>query len=91
MKECPYCHAKISDEASFCLYCMQELKERQSVEQKKAGGKKILFGVFISGGLLLAGLASALFFLFRSPSTPSAPVSNFLPSFESFRSAIRDA
>lgn len=32
MKECPYCHAAIPEDASFCLYCMRELAPRTKAE-----------------------------------------------------------
>lgn len=42
MKKCPYCHAELQDEASFCLYCMRNLTDKETVEApKKRISKKV--------------------------------------------------
>ena len=51
MKKCPYCHAELQDEASFCLYCMRNLIDKATIETPK---KRISKKVKITISILLA-------------------------------------
>ena len=61
MKRCPFCKADIEDNASFCLYCMKSLEEKQKV----SGGIKVKNKVplLLIIGLLLIFAAGALVFV----------------------------
>lgn len=56
MKECPFCKAKIQENARFCLYCMKSLDEKQPVSPPK---RRRSF-LFIAGAVLLMVLLLVL-------------------------------
>ncbi len=56
MKQCPFCKAKIEENARFCLYCMTSLEEKQKQETPADANKRwkhILFAVLVLVALLV--------------------------------------
>ena len=82
MKECPYCHAKLSDEASFCLYCMKELNRREVVRAEEKPRRNLFVPILAVSLALLAGL---ILFLTLRPSDQLHARSFALPQFSVFQ------
>ena len=64
MKKCPYCGAKIEENAKVCLYCMKELQEKEQFSpfRLRLGGRWLFAALSLLLALLLAAGA---FFLLR--------------------------
>lgn len=73
MKNCPYCSAKIAENANFCIFCMQNLAEKTIIKPKKIFSKPVkrLSACLLA---LLITLSSA-FLLYRpNGELPNPPV-----------------
>lgn len=63
MKTCPYCHAELHDEATFCLYCMRSLEEKQKVETPKRRIRKrikILICAIVAAAIVIGSVCAVL-------------------------------
>lgn len=64
MKSCPNCGAQLPDDASFCVYCMRELTEKEAVRTlaSRRRKKRVRIVCLILAGTLLfaAGTATGL-------------------------------
>ena len=58
MKQCPFCKAKIEENARFCLYCMTSLEEKQKQEAPVEPNKrwKVILSAFLVFTVLLVCL-----------------------------------
>lgn len=68
MKKCPYCLNVIQENAQFCLYCMKNLSDKETVQQAKPKKKLRLSFVIIAviAVVLITILAAGGGFLFAS-------------------------
>jgi len=48
MNKCPFCNAEIQENASFCLYCMSSLDEKNIIQNKKNKRWLIILAAFLS-------------------------------------------
>ena len=75
MKTCPHCGAPWTDEAAFCVYCMQGLSEKKEaplpVSRKR--GRRRLAAVGAASLLVILGALAALFAFLKSREVPVEP------------------
>ena len=76
MRKCPFCGADISDESSFCIYCMRELDSKTKIAPpRNTGGKAavIVLSAVLAGVLLIAAVTAAVYL--RVTTAKGTPVS----------------
>jgi len=73
MKNCPYCKAKIEDDARFCLYCMRPLIEKEIIAPRVRRSHSWMIAVAIAV-LLLAAAILLHAFMRSTPENPSLNV-----------------
>ncbi len=73
MKNCPYCKAKIEDDARFCLYCMRPLIEKEIIAPRVRRSHSWMIAVAIAV-LLLAAAILLHTFMRSTPENPSLNV-----------------
>ena len=74
MKPCPHCGAPLTDEALFCIYCMNEVEEKAPLAPAKDRKRKMrVFTFAVSAGAAVIALCAVLLLLHLPKNTPAQP------------------
>ncbi len=82
MKECPFCHAKIEENARFCIHCMTSFEEKEVIPVLRKTSKGFLF-VLVALSAVSVVTATGLFSLAdKIPDNTSPPPQNLISGTE---------